>query len=112
MAALTATDITDNGFNPETGAVAATASDTAPIGSGHNTFAVYTNGTAGSLSVVALVPGNEFFGTAKADNTIAVPAGETRYIPLRKEYDDGTGRATLTTTTQDAAFTVAIVRMV
>lgn len=108
MAALTAQTMTDNGFVPTT--ATATASDTAPIGSGLNTFAVYTNGSGGSLTVTALVPGNTFYGQPQADNAITVDTGDTAYIPLRKEYDDGTGRATLTTSTQTSV-TVAIVKL-
>ena len=109
MAALTTQVITDNGFTPTYGAAA--ASDTADIGNGHNTFAVYKNASGSSVTVTAVVPGNTFFGTATADNVITVPAtnGE-KWIPLRKEYDDGTGRATITTSAQTSV-TVAIVRI-
>jgi hypothetical protein len=100
--------MTDTGFAPST--VAATASDTAPIGNGHNTFLVYTNNHTAAQTVTVAVPGNTFFGAANPDNAISVPNGATRYIPLRKEYDDGTGNATITITAP-TSIVVSVVRI-
>lgn len=110
MAALATQVMTDNGFTPTYTDVA--ASDTAEIGNGHNTFLVYKNTSGSPLAAKVNVPGNEFFGVAKADNDITVPAttGE-KWVPLRKEYDDGTGRATLTHTSPVANQKVAVVRI-
>lgn len=109
MAALTVQVMTDNGFTPTYSTP--TASDTAPLGNGHNTFAVYRNTSGTSVTVTAVIPGNTFFGLAAPDNAITVPltTGE-KWIPLRKDYDDGTGNATLTTSAQSGV-TVAIVQV-
>lgn len=111
MAALTTQNIVDAGTAPTL--VAASASDTAEVGNGKDTFLVYKN-TGGSASVVTIVaPGNTSYGQPNPDPAITVPitTGE-KWIPLRKEYDagDGTGRATITAT-NTASLTVAVVRM-
>ncbi|MEU6674759.1 hypothetical protein [Streptomyces sp. NPDC046925] len=112
MAALVTQNIVDAGTAPTT--VNSSASDTAEIGNGHNTFVLYKN-TGGSPAVVTVtVLGNTSYGQANPDPQITVPAttGE-KWIPLRKEYDggDGTGRATLTATNSGATLQVAVVRM-
>lgn len=110
MAALTTNQIVDAGTAPTF--IQAGASDTAEIGNGHNTFVVYKNTTGSSVTITVVAPGNTDYGVAYPDPQISVPAtnGE-RWIPLRNGYDDGTGRATLTTSAQDAGITVAVVRM-
>lgn len=111
MAALTTQNIVNAGTAPTFGA--ASASDTAEVGNGHNTFAVYKN-TGASASVVTItVPGNTSYGEPLPDPAITVPitTGE-KWIPLRKAYDqaDGTGRCIITATNV-ASLTVAVVRM-
>lgn len=114
MAALTTQNIVVAGTAPTLGAAA--ASDTAEVGSGVNTFAVYRNANAASCTVTITVPGNLSYGQPTPDPAFTLAAGDVtpteRWIPLRKEYDtgDGTGRCTITTSTQ-ADVTVAIVRM-
>lgn len=112
MAALTTQNIVDAGTAPTFGN--SSASDTAEIGNGHNTFVVYKN-TGGSASVVTItVLGNTSYGQPTPDPAITVPAttGE-KWIPLRKAYDqgDGTGRAILSATNSGATLQVAVVRM-
>lgn len=109
MAALTTQNIVNAGTAPTFGAAA--ASDTAEVGNGTNTFAVYkTAGT--STNVTITVPGNNSYGQANPDPVIALGATAEAWIPLRKEFDagDGTGRCTITTSAQTNV-TVAIVRM-
>lgn len=107
MAALTTQLITNAGTPPTP--VAAAASDTAEIGTGSDTWAEYTvGGTATTITVIA--PGNNSYGQANPDPTFTSISNTTRRIPLRKEYDDGTGRATITTS-QQTGVTVAIVRV-
>lgn len=110
MAALTTQNMTENGFTPTYTDV--TATDTAEIGNGHNTFLVYKNTSASPLAAKVNVPGTTFFGVTTPDNDITVPAttGE-KWVPLRKEYDDGTGRATLTHTAPVTNQKVAVVRI-
>jgi hypothetical protein len=110
MAALTTQNILDAGTKPTF--ATATASDTAEIGSGHNTFAVYKN-TGSATAIVVVAPGTTDYGQPYPDPSITLPAttGEI-WIPLRKSYDpgDGSGRATLTQATPTGV-TVAVVRM-
>lgn len=107
MAQLTAQPIVDAGTNVTYGAV--TASDTAPIGNGHQNFAHYKNVSASVVTVTVLGQGNESYGVAKPSNVISLAAntGEA-LIPLRKDYDNGTGNAVITTSAQTSV-TVAIV---
>lgn len=108
MAALAIQNIVDTGTAPTFGA--ASTSDTAEIGNGQNTFLVYKNSGA-TEDITVAVPGNTFFGIAEPDNVMTLPAspGEL-WIPLRKEYSDGSGSATVTM--GDATgITVALVRM-
>lgn len=108
MAALTPSSILDAGTAPAS--VVPTASDTVAIGSGHNTFLRYTNTSATPVTVTVVVPGNTAYGQALPDPAIAVPitTGEV-WIPIRKDYDDGTGNATLTTNAQPAGLKVQAV---
>jgi hypothetical protein len=112
MAALTTQNIVPAGTAPTF--VAASASDTAEVGNGLNTFAVYKNTSSTACNVTIVVPGTLITGDAYPDKQIALPitTGEL-WIPLRKEYDagDGTGRCTITTSAQDANIKVAVVRM-
>jgi hypothetical protein len=112
MAALSTQNIVAAGTAPTFGN--SSASDTAEVGNGTNTFLVYKN-TGGSNSVVTItVPGNTSYGEPNPDPAITVNAtnGEV-WIPLRKEYDaaDGTGRCTITATNFGATLKVAVVRM-
>jgi len=112
MAALAVQNIVDAGTKPTF--AAASLSDTAPIGSGNNTFVVYRNTNAATRTVTVTVPGNTSYGVANPENgplTLPVTTGEL-WIPLRKAYDPGDsgGRATLALSViQDV--TVAVVRM-
>lgn len=114
MAALTTQNIVNAGTAPTL--VAAAASDTAEVGNGVNTFAVYKNTSANVTTVTAVVPGNNSYGSANPDPTFSLADGSVtptwRWIPLRKEWDaaDGTGRCELTTS-QQTGITVAIVRI-
>lgn len=112
MAALTTQNIVNAGTAPTFGAAA--ASDTAEVGSGTNTFVVYKNGHATLPRTVTIaVPGNTSYGQPTPDPAIVVPAVGEVWIPLRKEYDAGTGTARATITASDAAadLTVAVVRV-
>lgn len=110
MAALSVQNITDAGTKPTF--ATATASDTAPIGSGHNTFVVYRN-SGSQTTITVVVPGNTSYGAANPDPayTLAATTGEL-WIPLRKAYDPGDNgsRATLTQSAPTGV-TVAVVRM-
>ena len=114
MAALTTQNIVAAGTSPTP--VAASASDTAEVGSGTNTYAYYKNTSANVTTVTVVVPGNTSYGSANPDPTYSLADGSVtpteRWIPLRKEYDagDGSGRCTITTS-QQTGITVAIVRM-
>lgn len=112
MAALTTQNIVAAGTAPTF--VNSSASDTAEVGNGVNTFVVYKN-TGGSDAVVTITaPGNTSYGEPNPDPAITVVAttGEA-WIPLRKEYDagDGSGRCTITATNSGATLKVAVVRV-
>lgn len=108
MAALAVQQVKDDGTAPTFSPVS--ASDTAPISNGRNTVAIYKNGSGSSVTVTAVVPGNSFFGSPNPDNVITVPAGGEKWIPLRQAYSDGTGKATITTSSQSSV-TVAVVQV-
>jgi hypothetical protein len=112
MAALSTQNIVNAGTKPTLAAAA--ASDTAEIGNGRNTFIVYKNTDSNAKTVTVTAPGNTEYGQPYPDPAIALPItnGEI-WIPLRKEYDDGTGRATLSVTGTGGVtgVTVAVVRM-
>lgn len=110
MAALTTQTIADAGTAVTYAASA--ASDTAEIGNGYNTFAICRNTTGSAVTFTFNVPGNTFWGAPTQDNAVSVPATTgIRFVPLRKAYDDGTGRATITTSSQGAGIDIAIVRV-
>lgn len=114
MAALTTQSLVAAGTAPTS--VAAAASDTAEVGNGINTFARYRNTSATPSTVTVVVPGNTSYGAANPDPAFVLADGSVTptefWIPLRKEYDasDGTGRCTITTSSQTGV-TVAIVRV-
>lgn len=112
MAALTTFPLVDAGTAPST--ASPSASDTAEVGNGHNTFLVYRNTGSSALVVTIVVPGNTSYGQLNPDPAITVPitTGE-KWIPLRKEYDagDGSGRVTITATGVAVGQTVSVVQV-
>ena len=110
MAALSTQNIVDVGTAPSF--TQASASDTADVGTGRNTFLVYKNTSATPLVLTIVVPGNTSYGQPNPDPQITVPItnGE-KWIPLRKEYADDTNRVTITSTGSGASTTVAVVRL-
>lgn len=108
MAALTTQVLGDTGAALTYAAV--TASDTADVGNGRNTFLHVKNGGGASTTVTLLVPGTTFFGAATPDNEITIPAADERIIPLRKDYADDTNRATVTFN-PTTSVTAAVVRL-
>jgi hypothetical protein len=113
MAALTIQHLEDGGEAPDFALDTPSASDTADIGNGHNTFVVYRNTSGAPVDVVVHVPGNTFFGLANPDNTVSVPANGDAWIPLRRAYADGEqGGLAVITTAGAASLEVALVRVV
>lgn len=112
MAALTVNTVVDAGTAPTT--QTPSASDTADYGNGKNTFLVYRNTGSTPLVLTIVVPGNNVYGQPNPDPSITVPitTGE-KWIPLRKEMDDGNGTNTVTVTATGTAAgqTVALVRV-
>lgn len=112
MANLTIKHVLDAGTKPAT--QNSSASDTADIGNGHNSFLVYKN-TGGSDAVVTITPvavlsnGSLYPATSW---TVTATSGEV-WIPLRKEYDNGNGanQATVTATNSGATLQVALVHV-
>lgn len=107
MALLTVNDIVHAGTKPTF--VAASSSDTAPTGSGHNTFAVYKNAGALPVTLTVTAPGTNSYGEPNPDPTYTIGAttGEV-WVPLHREYDvDGLTTLALSGTT---SVTVAIVK--
>lgn len=88
MADLTTFKLVDAGTAPTP--VAASASDTAEVGNGYNTFLYVDNGGGASTTVTITVPGNTTYGQPTPDPAIVVAAGAQAWIPLRREYADAT----------------------
>ncbi len=102
MAALATNQLNDTGIKPTF--VAASASDTAEIGSGRDNFVVYRNTDTNIKTITIPVAGATTYGIANPPAVFSLPAstGEL-WIPLRSEHDNGaatirTGRATLNVT--------------
>lgn len=120
MAALTTQKLVNAGTAPTLDG-AASVSDTAEVGNGHDSFLVVTNGDAADHVVKIVVPGNTSYGQANPDPTITVANGTSAWIPLRKEFADaavaGVGRCTVNVfaadgTTADATgVDIAVVRV-
>lgn len=115
MAALTVQHIVDAATKPTF--AAPTLTDTADYGNGHNTFLVYKNTDASNVKTVTItVPGNTAYGQPWPDPapTVATVTGEI-WIPLRREYDDGTGANTVAITVSGTGgvtgLTCALVRV-
>lgn len=112
MAALTTQLIVNAGTEPTFGAAALT--DTAEIGTGHDTWVEYRNSDSNAKTVTVTVPGTTDYGQSYTYTglALAVTTGRLR-IPMRKIFDDGTGRATITVsgTGGVTGVTVAVVRM-
>lgn len=112
MAALLVQLIVDAGTDPTHSA--ATASDTAAIGSGHDTYVSYKNTDSNAKTITVVGQGTTEYGKALPSNaiTLAATTGVVK-IPLRKSYDDGSGSATITVTGTGGVtgVTVALVRM-
>lgn len=95
MAALTVKHVLDAGTLPAS--QNSSTSDTADLGTGHSNFLVYKN-TGGSDALVTITPvatlSNGSLYPAKSWTVVATSG--VMWIPLRKEYDDGTGNNTVT----------------
>lgn len=114
MAALTTKVLSDDGSAPVL--AAASPTDTAQVGNGLNTFLYVKNTHATGVATITITPpGKTSYGVNLPPKTVSVAAnGGERYIPLRREYADETGRATIgTTITQgtSADVKVAVVRV-
>ncbi|WP_063916151.1 MULTISPECIES: hypothetical protein [Nocardia] len=108
MAALATQHVVDAGTAPTF--AAASASDTAEVGSGRNTFAVYKNGGGSPITVTVAVDGDTEYGEALPPKEVTVANGAEAWIPLRKAYSGEAGRATITTSAQTSV-TVAVVKL-
>ena len=109
MAALTTQTISDAGTTVTY--ATASASDTVQVGNGLNTFLILKNGSGSSVTYTIAVPGNTFFGSPNDDNPITVAAGAQKLVPLRKEYQDETGRATVTCSAPGVGVEIAVVQV-
>lgn len=110
MATLSVQSMVDAGTKP-TGVLPG-ATDRADVGSGTNSFLVYTNTSATPVTVTVVGAGNTSYGVAKPSNVLSlvITTGEL-WIPLRKEYDQGDGLgAQITTSAQPAGALVKLVR--
>lgn len=108
MGALPLRTLSDAGTVPALAAV--TTSDTAQIGNGVQNFAVYTNGSGSSVTVTVVGQGTTQYGKTRPNNALTVTAGASVWIPLRKDYDDGTGNAVITTSLATSV-TAAVVQV-
>ena len=110
MATLSVQSMVDAGTKP-TGVLPG-ATDRADVGSGTNTFLVYTNTSGTAVTVTIVGAGTTSYGVTKPSNVLTLPitTGEL-WIPLRKEYDQGDGLgAQITTSAQPAGALVKLVR--
>lgn len=95
MALLAVQYITDAGAEPTFSA--ANVTDTAPIGSGHDTFICVKNADVTNAKTVTIaVSAINDNGDAIAAHVVPVPISSVVKIPLRRSYDPGTGLATVT----------------
>lgn len=111
MAALTVQKLSSASFTPTY--AAPTASDTCDVGTGTNTFIVYKNTSATSVTVTVTGAGTTDYAAnmPNAVYTVPITNGEV-WVLLRKDQDQGTGNgATITTSAQPAGLTCAAVRV-
>ena len=95
MAALSPQTIASSGTTVTF--AAASASDTAPVGSGSNTFLVYKNASGANAKTVTITPpGTTDYGVNLPPLVVTIPVSSEKWIPLRREYRaiDGGGLAT------------------
>lgn len=113
MAALTTQSIVYAGTAPTFGAAA--ASDTADVGTGGNTVAIYRNTNAAARTITVTLPstGTPYTEATTSTVTYALADGSVTateaWIPLHKDYAGADNRATITTSAQTGV-TVAVVR--
>lgn len=110
MAALTIQKLVGSGLTPVYSAP--TASDTVDVGNGINTWVVYKNTSATSVTVTVTGAGTVDYSPAMPNVTYTVPItnGEV-WVPIFKDQDQGTGTgATITTSAQPAGLVCAAVR--
>lgn len=112
MAALAVQYVVDAGTEPAL--AAATVSDTASIGTGHDTYVHYKNTDANvkTLTIASHYINDNGDVSPAHVVTLAATTGSAK-IPLRKSYDDGTGSATIVITGTGLAtgVTSALVRV-
>lgn len=106
MALMTTNNVKDSGAIPTLSAVTAVTGDTAAIGTGHNSFVLYSNAGLSTMTVTVTDYAVNDNTDAAANHVVTVPAASASpgtpgqvLIPLRKSYDPGTGLATLVPST-------------
>lgn len=93
MAALSAQRLSVAGTAP-TYSAASAGGDTAPVGPG--LVLQVANGSAAAVTVTVVTPGT-VDGLAIADAALAIPAGDSGFIPLARVYSNpATGLANIT----------------
>lgn len=109
MAQMAVQLIVDAGTEPTYSA--ANLTDTADVGSGHNTVLSVKNGSASSITVsIASFAVNDNGDTMPA-HVVTVAAGGAAKIPLRKSYDKGDGTGAQITYSAVASVTSALMRV-
>lgn len=109
MALLTVQQVSAPSTTPTYGAVA--ASDTI-LNPDDRTFLIVKNASGTIDTVTLVIPGNDQFGSAIPDPTVAVPitTGE-RWIPIRSAMADPSTSLVTVTHSQTTSVTCALVRV-
>lgn len=111
MAALDINPVLDDGTSPTF--VAAAATQSVDIGTGHDTFIVVKNG-AGSGSAAVEIDSTFLtgYGDTYPAHIVSVDHATEVWIPIRKDYDPGDGtNAAVVAISPTTSVTVAAVRV-
>lgn len=106
MATLSTVQVTSAGVNPTANAASASGDKVRP-----GSIAQFINGSAGSITVTMVTPGTYDGDLAISDRTVAVPAGESRFVAATENYRSKTDQLVAFTYSTHVDLTVKVVKL-
>jgi len=105
MATLTTVQVTSSGVNPTANAAAETGDKVRP-----GSICEFINGSVGSITVTMVTPGTYDGDLSITDRTVAVPAGESRFVAATEAYRSKVDQLVAFTYSAFADLTVKVIK--
>lgn len=106
MATLSTVTVTSAGVNPTANAAGNTGDKVRP-----GSIVQFINGSAGSITVTMVTPGTYDGDLTISDRTVAVPAGESRFVAATEAYRNKADQLVAFTYSAFADLTVKVFKL-